>query len=333
MTHPRYLQHAGRPSQRHQPRGFALTTTPEIPDDLIASACLYWQAVGQRWCEDLPDQIAHYLDRWNCEIETPLRGASTAYVARVRRNNGSPAVLKITYPEIHGELDVLRAYGKTKTVEVFEGEGSALLLEWCEPGTTLRDSAAADEAFVVTLDIMHELWATRPIPEVETLAEQCRRHVDLGQMTLHEQPELAHDEILRGLAILEELGSTHGPEVLLHGDLHPGNILRSSRQPWLVIDPKPLLGDPAYETIPLILEIAPTQTERLAEAEINARIDTVAARLGLSPKRIAQWGAARRCDWALFCHRASQPKQAEQAEEQLRLFLAAIDTFEAISQI
>jgi len=312
-------------------RGPALSTPPQIPNALIASANLYWQEDGQRWCEDLPDQIAHYLGRWKCEIEILLRGASTAYVARVRREDGSPAVLKITYPEIHGELDVLLAYSNTFAVEVFEGEKSALLLEWCDPGTALRDCASTDEALTVTLELMRNLWETEPFPGIETLAEQCRRYVDLGQKTLFEQPELARPEIERGLAILDELRNVHEPEVLLHGDLHPGNILRSSRRPWLVIDPKPLLGSPAYETIPLILETLPSQTERLAQDEINTRINVVASHLGLSPTRIAQWGAARRCDWALLCYRANQYERAEQAEEQLRLFLSAIDTFEDVS--
>ena len=273
----------------------------------------------------------HYLNRWCCEIEVPLRGASTAYVARVRREDGSPAVLKITYPEIHGELDALLAYKNTCAVEVFEGENSALLLEWCDPGTALRDCAPWDEALRVTLDLMRNLWETAPFPGVETLAAQCMRYVDLGRETLFERPECSRPEIERGLTILQEFGREHGPGVLLHGDLHPGNILRSSRRPWLVIDPKPLLGDPAYETIPLILEIAPNRPERRAKSEINTRIGVIASYLGLSPRRIARWGAARRCDWALFCHRTNQHERAVQAEEQLRLFLSAMDSFEGVS--
>jgi streptomycin 6-kinase len=30
-------------------------------------------------------------------------------------------------------------------------------------------------------------------------------------------------------------------------DLHAGNVLRARRAPWLVIDPKPFVGDPAYD--------------------------------------------------------------------------------------
>ncbi|HUY05780.1 MAG TPA: aminoglycoside phosphotransferase family protein [Acidimicrobiales bacterium] len=308
-----------------------MTTTPAIPEDLIANALLYWGAAGRLWCIDLPQQVEALRDQWGCEIVAPFKGAGTAYVARVRRRDGSPAVLKIPYPDLHGERDALCSYGSTYAVEVFESEGSALLLEWCNPGRALRDIASADEARSVTLVLMAELFKTEPFPGIEQLAEQSRRYLALCHETLRAQPTLASPEIERGLAVFEELARTQMPEVLLHGDLHPGNILESSRRPWLVIDPKPLAGDPAYETIPLILEIAPARGRHLAQDEINDRIDLVARHLGLSPMRIAQWGAARRCDWALFCHRAHRAARAEQAERELRLFLGAIDAFGAMS--
>ena len=299
-----------------------------IPDDLLESATFYWQADGQRWCENLPGQIEFFLERWKCEFEATLQGASTAYVARVRREDGSRAVLKITYPEIHGEFEALVAYESRLAVEAFEGEDTALLIEWCNSGTKLRDVASADEAFTVTLDLMYELWATRPFLGIDNLVDQCSRYVAVGLETLRVRPEIATPDILLGLSILEQLGGMHTPGVLLHGDLHPGNILRSARRPWLVIDPKPLYGDPAFETIPLILEVAPTLGTHSGQGEINARIEVVASRIGLSAKRIAQWGAARRCDWALFCHRAHETAKAERAERELHLFISAIDEFD-----
>ena len=38
----------------------------------------------------------------------------------------------------------------------------------------------------------------------------------------------------------------------MHGDLHHDNIVSAQREPWLVIDPKGLVGDPGYETGPFI---------------------------------------------------------------------------------
>ncbi len=331
MAHQRYLHHSDK-TDRSPPRGgFQLTTTPEIPDDLIASATLYWGDDGKRWCDALPSQIERYLERWRCEVEVALRGASTAYVARVRREDGSPAVLKIAYPEIRGELAALRAYGKSNTVEVYEGDTCALLLEWCEPGWSLRDVASTDRAFEVTIGLMRELWEIEPVTGIGTLAQQCRRYVRFGQETLAERPDLVCSEYARGLAILETLSRVQGPEVFLHGDLHPGNILKSLRRPWLVIDPKPLRGERAYETIPLILEAGREPPGHLDEKQIATRVNTVAASLGLSPERIAQWGAARSCDWSLFCHRANQQGDAERAKSHLRSFLGVLDAVRNVS--
>lgn len=39
---------------------------------------------------------------------------------------------------------------------------------------------------------------------------------------------------------------------IVHGDLHYENVLAADRDPWLVIDPKPLNGDPHYELAPML---------------------------------------------------------------------------------
>lgn len=301
-----------------------------IPEELAASLDLYWPTEGRRWFDKLPGQIAHYLDQWSCQFDRILHGASTAFVARVRRGDGSPAVLKITYPEIRGECEALHAYGEHRAVAVFEAEGNALLLEWCDPGTALRDAVQPGVALSVTVDLMRELWTTQPFSGVATLSDQCRHFVGIGRETLRERPDLTNSAIERGITILEGLGNTRGREVLLHGDLHPGNILQSTRRPWLVIDPKPLLGDPAYETIPLLLETALSPAEHRVQTEFDRRISDVASRLELDPGRIALWGAARRCDWALFCHRAGRREHALLAEAQLQSFLRSADTFGAV---
>ncbi len=53
--------------------------------------------------------------------------------------------------------------------------------------------------------------------------------------------------VREGLRLFKELPRTAREEVLLVTDLHAGNVLRSKREPWLVIDPKPFVGDPAYD--------------------------------------------------------------------------------------
>jgi streptomycin 6-kinase len=52
-------------------------------------------------------------------------------------------------------------------------------------------------------------------------------------------------------AVLGDLVGTAGP-VLLHTDLHDENVLAGDREQWLAIDPKPLVGDAAFEVAPLL---------------------------------------------------------------------------------
>ena len=68
--------------------------------------------------------------------------------------------------------------------------------------------------------------------------------------------------VREGLRLFEELPRTAPTEVLLATDLHAGNVLRSKRKPWLVIDPKPFVGDPAYDS-----------TQHLFNCDVRLRSD------------------------------------------------------------
>jgi streptomycin 6-kinase len=49
-----------------------------------------------------------------------------------------------------------------------------------------------------------------------------------------------------------ELASTQGEQVLVHRDLHGENVLPATREPWLVIDPKPLAGEREFAVAPIV---------------------------------------------------------------------------------
>jgi streptomycin 6-kinase len=98
------------------------------------------------------------------------------------------------------------------------------------------------------------------------------------------------DEALvrEGLRLFEELPRTAGREVLLATDLHAGNVLRAEREPWLVIDPKPFIGDPAYDA-----------TQHLLNCETRLRSDPIgtirhfADLLEVDHDRVRLWMVAR----------------------------------------
>ena len=52
-----------------------------------------------------------------------------------------------------------------------------------------------------------------------------------------------------GLELFRTLPASAGRHVLLATDLHAENILAAGRERWLAIDPKPHVGDPAYDPL------------------------------------------------------------------------------------
>jgi streptomycin 6-kinase len=79
--------------------------------------------------------------------------------------------------------------------------------------------------------------------------------------------------------------------VLCHQDLHGGNILRAEREPWLAIDSKPIVAEPAYDAVALVRDAQPTP------AQLRRRLDLLSELLGLDRERIRLWGIVKCLAW------------------------------------
>ncbi|HVB05892.1 MAG TPA: aminoglycoside phosphotransferase family protein [Acidimicrobiales bacterium] len=298
---------------------------PEVPDDLDAALARYFGDEGRAFSEALPARVTALADRWSLELGEPLTGARTAFVAPCRRPDGTSAVLRVAFPEQHpaGEAAALSAWGGEGSVRLLEhDEGErALLVERCLPGTHLSAGEAADSVLAIGARLLRRLWRRGPGngPYLRLEALAGRRAGEAEER--RERLPRAMDATLvdEGIALWRELPQSGG-ELLLHGDLQPRNILAAAREPWLVIDPKPLLGDPAYEPVPLVLEAGGT-----AEGpEIARRVRAVSGPLALEPARVAAWGVARSVDWALFLAERGDPAGSGQAAAAARAFAALL---------
>jgi streptomycin 6-kinase len=94
--------------------------------------------------------------------------------------------------------------------------------------------------------------------------------------------------VREGLRLLDELARPLPEDVLLATDLHAGNVLRAHRMPWLVIDPKPFIGDRAYDATQHLFNCK----GRLLTAP-DATIRDVADLLGVDHERVRLWMFAR----------------------------------------
>jgi streptomycin 6-kinase len=206
---------------------------------------------GAGWLAGLPALTESCLARWDLTVDGPPMHGVCALVVPVRRPSGQAAVLKVTWPhdEARHEALALRLWDGDGAVRLFDHDDDAwaLLLERLDPAVTLRH-VPIDEALTVVTGLIKRLDRPAP-PAVRHLRDNAARWV-------HELPEenegLVPSELVeQAVAYCRELGPAAGNH-LVNEDLHYDNVLRGDREPWLVIDPKPIAGDREFGLIPLL---------------------------------------------------------------------------------
>ena len=261
-----------------------------IPERLVATC--NGNPERQAWLEQLPSMIQGLAEKWSLRIEEPFNGCegSCAWVAPALRKDGSRSVLKAGMPhmEAEHEIQALRFWNGNPSVRVFEADENlnAMLLERCEPGTTLRQLPEPEQDVVVA-ELLRRLWR-KPL--------QPHPFRPLSTMTAHWASETMEQSsqwpdaglVREGLRLFEELSRPSPEDVLLATDLHAGNILSARREPWLVIDPKPFVGDPAYDATQHLYNC-----EERVRAAPNATIKRFADLLEVDPERVRLWTFAR----------------------------------------
>lgn len=145
------------------------------------------------------------------------------------------------------EIAALRFLDGDPTVRILEWDewSNAMLLERCIPGTSLRE-VFQPEQDVVIAGLLKRFWQN---------VDDGHRFRPLSDMMTYwiketlKTKSMWHDTVLvnEGLFLLENLSASNVSNVLLATDLHAGNVLRAEREQWLVIDPKPFVGDRAFD--------------------------------------------------------------------------------------
>lgn len=261
---------------------------PRVPDRL-AGACRL-TAERSAWLERLPARLDDLTRRWSLELGPPFEEASAAWVAPAARADGTPCVLKLGMPHFEGEHELagLRFWDGDPTVRLLEAneEANAMLLERCRPGTPLRALPEAEQDAVLA-HTLRRIWRP-PLPNGPFRELSVLTAYRSEEVRAKAEPWLDAGLVQAGLELLEELSRTASTSVLLATDLHAGNVLRAEREPWLVIDPKPFVGDPAYDATQHLLNCR----ARLGAAPLET-IRRFAALTGLEPERVRLWSFAR----------------------------------------
>jgi streptomycin 6-kinase len=252
---------------------------------------------GEAWVADLPAKVAELSERWSLRVDGESRYGYVGIVVPVVGADGEPAALKVSYPDgdSAGEAPALAAWGGDGSARLLARDeaGFALLIERLDPDRSLF-GVPVDEGVAEIgrlLARLHRHGAPDGVASLRETSEELLRTVpddwaaycgDLDRRLLE-----------AALSTWRELGP-YADDRLLHGDLHYGNVLAGTREPWLVIDPKGVAGDPAYDVIPAIWNrldalLATTQPQ----AAVRWRVDALCEAADIDRGMAYRWTLAR----------------------------------------
>ena len=273
-----------------------------IPDAL---RWLRSSAEGSAWLDALPRLVDACTAAWVLRVGKPYAASSVSFALPATRADGSPAVLKIQFPdrESEREAEALARWCGEGAVRLLEHdpERHALLLERCDPGTPLSGEEP-ERALDVLVGLLPRLWLPAAAP-FRPLVEEAAWWAD-GLVERWEQAGRPFERRLvdAALDLLLVLPDSQGEQVLLHQDLHGDNVMRAARQQWLAIDPKPLAGERELGAAPIIRSFELGHGRQA----VLRRLDHLAAELGLDRERARGWTIAQTVAWSCGSNHIAQ---------------------------
>ncbi|RNL84603.1 aminoglycoside phosphotransferase family protein [Halostreptopolyspora alba] len=253
---------------------------------------------ADNWLARLPTLVEELAAEWKLSIEGPAPHGRTSVVLHCTTIDGSAGILKVSPDPGLGteEARVLRLWetsGRVPEVwEVDAGRG-AVLLEAIGTGRTVALQGEVPPMEVIG-SLITDLHAVHVPPEVwrELRPLSSRMNFLFDQFGYRRAvapvAELVPAAYLHhGHARVRALAEANDEGVMLHADLHPGNVLDGGPERGLVaVDPRACIGDAAADTPDWVLWKA------TSVAEVERRAATLAAALGIPQSRVIAWARA-----------------------------------------
>ncbi len=248
-----------------------------------------WSAFVDR----LPRLVREVSQEWGLTVDGQPGHGHGSLVLPVRRADDA-AVLKLAFPDDEGEHEALglQRWGGHGAVRLLSADPhrGALLLERLQP--TDLDSIPVIDA----CEVVAGIYARIHVPAPQRL-RQVTAYLDRWTPQLRALPRdapIPHRLVEQTLALVEDLFADPGRGAMLHGDLHYQNVLAGEREPWLVIDPKPMAGDRHYEPAPMLWN---RWDEAVATGDLRSalrrRFHTIIDASGLDEELARDWVVVR----------------------------------------
>lgn len=249
------------------------------------------------WLEALPTLARELLAQWELTLDGESLHGNASLVLPVRTSDGVLAMLKIGWPHWEAEHEAL-------ALQHWHGRGAvrllradphrwALLLERLAPQdlTQLWDVQACE----LVGGLYGRLHVPAP-PQLRTLSAQARRWAEELRALPASAPVPRRMVEHAGSLARDFAADAATDGRMLHTDLHYENVLtRGDDQgdsPWVVIDPKPLSGDPHYEVAPMLWNRYDEYAGRLRQG-VRDRFFAVIDAAGLDEDRARDWVIVR----------------------------------------
>lgn len=262
---------------------------------------------ARSWLDRLPSLIEEVRDELGLVPAEPLHGGSCSWVAPAERGDGTQVIVKISWPhrEMLGEPIALRLWDGRGAVRLLAHDPvrHVLVLERCEPGRPLATSGGgAEKRLGAGCGVLRQLWEPPPpgdsgIEALDAVAAEWANLVDERMDRL--KPGYDPGLVSEGAGLLRALPRSAIRNVVVHGDFNPGNVLSAGDGRWVAIDPKPMIGDPAYDPWPLLEQVDDPFAYPHPADVLRRRVDLLADELSLDAQRIVLWAVARRVETAL----------------------------------
>jgi len=258
------------------------------------------------WVDRLPVLARDLLDEWNLTVDGSLMNGFCSLVVPVLTADGQRAVLKL-----HTDADADESDFEHLALQHWHGNGTvlllradprrrAMLLERLHPRdlTTIGDREACE-----VVGGLYGRIHVPALPQLRTITSYVERWTaDLEALPRDAPiPRRLREQCVSLVRDLVADPASVG--VIIHGDLHHHNVLAADREPWLVIDPKPMSGDPHYEPAPMLWNRWDEIVAGNARENLRRRFHTLVDVAGLDEDRARDWVVVRmvhNMSWAVI---------------------------------
>lgn len=245
----------------------------------------------------IPEIIKEYEKQWSIKVLAPFVSFYN-YAAPAVLSDGTQAVFKIALQgkeQFRAEYLTLRFFNGNGIIRILnvDVENTVLLLEKADPGVPVS-SLDDDTATEVIISVMKKLWKpTAPPDKSVTLRDWFAGFERLRKLFGGTTGPLPENIVREGEQLYKYLLDTSLDNVLLHGDLHHDNVLSSTREPWLAIDPDGVVGERAHETAAMLRNPEKLMKQPNLSTILSRRISLLSEGLEIDEERIKQWGIAQ----------------------------------------